>query len=799
VPRFASSTGSRALLRCVLGIAFAAFVDAASGDGVTDDEVEQAIAKAVKFLWDKQKSDGSWSEGGYENQYPGGLTALAGFALRTAGEGVSEPGMQRAIEHLESVYKKEQIETVYARSFALMFWCSLDPAKYRRQIRSDVSYLSQQQAGHGAWGYGRDPDAPGGWTDHSNSQLAVLALWEAADAGGEVSNRVWERAAKSWLETQNPDGGWGYPASPRAVVGGTGVDASYGSMTAAGLATMYILYDQLYAGAEGVYKEGVARNCGVSSARVRPVERSIERAWEWINKHFTVAGIPPVNSPMSRPQWMTYYLYSIERAGVASGFKYFGEQPWYRSVATQLVRTQGFDGSWGQPSASVFQTSLGLLALCKGRAAIAFNKLKYETAPGEEDDGRSRRNSPAEDWNNDPRDVATLTHWLSRRYETGLTWQTVELRADRDGLRDAPILYLTGHLGPVWTGVQKEVLRDYVLSGGTLVAVACCNRQEFVTRVIGQLDDTFPRLRRETLPSDHPVWTIHDKLTPNGDIVGYHDGCRTSVFIIKKGVCCAWQQNLVGTEAADFHLASSILLYATNKAKLRKKLAPLFAEARTLFGGKRLRVGRVRHDGDFWADPLALKRLSDALVKRAELGIDEVADVDLASAALDELDALLITGHTEFALSGAQRDALRKYIESGGTLLAAAACGRAAFDASLRKLIADAFPAGGLVPIPADDDLYRASGSGGGFDLRQVKYRRTPAGRKFDPTPAPQLLGLKLAGRWAVIYSPLDLTCAWVGHECFDCVGYEPDDARAIGVNGLLYARSQRMTGPSGK
>jgi hypothetical protein len=489
---------------------------------------------------------------------------------------------------------------------------------------------------------------------------------------------------------------------------------------------------------------------------------------------------------------MTYYLYSIERAGVASGYKYFGQQPWYRSVAEELVRSQRSDGSWG----SIYQTAFGLLALSKGRAVVVFNKLKYgEESAATDDDKKSGKSRRAPDWNNDPRDVATLTHWLARRFETGLTWQTVELRESEDAIRDAPILYINGHEGPQWTEVEQEIIRNFVWSGGTVLAVACCNRGEFVARVTEQFDRMFPQLKRSVLPADHSVWAIHDKLEPDDSLAGYSDGCRTSIFVVTRGICCAWQQNLFATQQRDFGIASNILLYATNRAKLRKKLAPLFVAPRALFGGKRVRIGRVRHDGDYWSDPYALRRLSDTLIDRAQLGIDEVADVDLAGGDLDKFNLLFLTGHQRFTLSDAQRKGLRAYVQNGGTLLATAACGREAFDAAFRQAMAETFDGRALVPIPSDDALYSTRGVGAGsFDLHAVHYKRSGSSRKFEATDTPQLWGIRAARRdgWAVIYSPLDLACGLVGHDCVDCAGYVVEDARAIGVNCVLYANRDR-------
>jgi hypothetical protein len=56
---------------------------------------------------------------------------------------------------------------------------------------------------------------------------------------------------------------------------------------------------------------------------------------------------------------------------------------------------------------------------------------------------------------------------------------------------------------------------------------------------------------------------------------------------------------------------------------------------------------------------------------------------------------------------------------------------------------------------------------------------------------APVLEGLRLDDRWAVIFSPYDLSCALEQHEAVQCRGYSKEDAARIGLNVLLYSINQ--------
>ena len=52
----------------------------------------------------------------------------------------------------------------------------------------------------------------------------------------------------------------------------------------------------------------------------------------------------------------------------------------------------------------------------------------------------------------------------------------------------------------------------------------------------------------------------------------------------------------------------------------------------------------------------------------------------------------------------------------------------------------------------------------------------------------PYLEGIKVDGRWAVIYSKYDVGCALEGHKSSDCLGHDRDSALRIASAAVLYA-----------
>ena len=106
-----------------------------------------------------------------------------------------------------------------------------------------------------------------------------------------------------------------------------------------------------------------------------------------------------------------------------------------------------------------------------------------------------------------------------------------------------------------------------------------------------------------------------------------------------------------------------------------------------------------------------------------------------------------------------------------------------------------ALPGHRLERIPPDDPLF--STAYGGYDIRQVTLRDPQSADEGQPLAArnrqvePQLEGISIDGRWAVVFSPYDISCALESHEALGCRGYTQQDAARIGLNVLLYSLNQ--------
>ncbi|MEN6496639.1 MAG: DUF4159 domain-containing protein, partial [Thermoguttaceae bacterium] len=143
---------------------------------------------------------------------------------------------------------------------------------------------------------------------------------------------------------------------------------------------------------------------------------------------------------------------------------------------------------------------------------------------------------------------------------------------------------------------------------------------------------------------------------------------------------------------------------------------------------------------------------------------------------------LYMTGHREFAWSKEDASRLQRYLKAGGILLADACCGRMNFDMAFRRELAKVFSDQQLTKIPLDHPVYHCH-----YDVQTVDY--TPRVREdFGPFDSPELEGITLEGRLAVIYSKFDLGNGWEQFPHAYSYGLRDEAALQIGTNVIVYA-----------
>ena len=154
-------------------------------------------------------------------------------------------------------------------------------------------------------------------------------------------------------------------------------------------------------------------------------------------------------------------------------------------------------------------------------------------------------------------------------------------------------------------------------------------------------------------------------------------------------------------------------------------------------------------------------------------------------------------GRSAFEFSPQEIGKLREYLNGGAVLFADACCGSPQFDQSFRKLVQQLFPDQKLERIPITHELFS---QGIGFDIRKVKRRIPQSGNLTDPLDPtlregePFLEGIQIKGRYCVIYSKYDLSCALERQASVACAGYDHHDAVRIAVNVIRYALLQDIS-----
>ena len=752
------------------------------GRHVDAAQVLAAIERGVGYLKREQLPRGRWNEmAGYD----GGITALCTLALLNAGVGVDDPTVRKALTYLRGL----ELDKTYTVALQTMVLAAAEPKKDMVLIGRNVRWLEQHQIKQGerkgAWSY----PGPGG--DNSNSQFAVLALYDAQRVGAKVSRKTWELAADYWRRTQNEDGSWGY------VPG----DVGSGGMTCAGIGGLAISSSALESG------DAAVENGRVICCRPHEVDHQLDRAIEWLGQHFSVSANPRAGAGMSA---LYYYLYGLERAGRLTARRFIGEHDWYREGAEFLVHEQDslshfWQGTWhAERTHPEISTSMALLFLSKGRRPIVMAKMKY---------------GDGETWNQHRRDAANLTAYTEEAWELGLTWQIMDSAAATvEDLLQAPVLYISGNQAPELLPHAKK-LRDYVDRGGFLFAEACCGNAAAFDQGFRQLMAAVfpePEYQLQRITPGHPIWRMQDMVRAEspyvGRLWGVEYGCRTCVVYSEEDLSCYWELAQPGLwrehpEAVTDRIADglaigvNVLTYATNrepKGKEQSFVTPLaddLVEGRTSRGV--VEIAKLRHGGGCNDAPGALVNLlRTASQGELKLRVRTAPEmINISDDALFRYHLVFAHGRHEFRLTPEERKQLHEYLQRGGTVLADAICASRAFSNAFRREIAAALPGHTLERIPPNDALFTSSY--GGYNVRSVTLRDPDATETGQPISArvrqvePQLEGIQIDGRWAVIFSPFDISCALESHEAVGCRGYTQEDAARLGLNVLVYSLNQ--------
>ena len=340
---------------------------------VDQKRIDDAIHRGVEYL--KGAESSGW------DQHINNCDELVLLTFIHAGVPEKDAKFQ---EYLQRALRAK-LERTYKVALLAMCLEELDRVKYQGRIRQCAQFLVDNQCQNGQWHYGEEtPFAVGVPTtgnnraavasaakdfaaaegaktkpkvvnrvpvekkregpptgDNSNAQYAALGLRACHEAGIILPKETVVKPAKRWWTTSqlgDPKGGkdnsvatsggtipaeprgWSYVQNPQA----------YGSMTAGAVGAVCI-YDFILG--EDWKKDKVVAG-GMS----------------WLQKNYSVTeNVGPCETGSQAPtEFLYYYLYALERAGMLYDTVFIGNKDWYLDGARELLAAQKQGGEWAQ-------------------------------------------------------------------------------------------------------------------------------------------------------------------------------------------------------------------------------------------------------------------------------------------------------------------------------------------------------------------------------------------------------------------------------------------------------------------
>jgi hypothetical protein len=446
-------------------------------------------------------------------------------------------------------------------------------------------------------------------------------------------------------------------------------------------------------------------------------------------------------------------------------------------------------------------------------------------------------------WNRKHNDTRHIVEFCSREIFNGapLSWQVYDVRRrdfGNDGvpggktgkekileevgtLLQSPLLYINGH-GPLGgraglTAAQKEIVKTYLEEGGFILAEACCGDKEFNASFKELMKELFPDNTFRKMSPEHAIWSMFPGVTPKDfpEIEVMERGCRTVCVFSPIPLAGYWEEakympadgkNPANRGEKAFCFVRNVVGYATGMELPKPKLTRQTIVTKGSEAGvtrSHFKAAQLQLAGEQAPAPDSLKNLMGYLRDNARL------EVALNSVVIEPHDPQVFTfkfnyihGRKPINFTDQEIENVQSNLNTGGLLFADAACNGfeqwKAFDKSFRDLCVKLYPDKPLEQIRErsladgkEDPLFKMARESG-INIRTVKCRRETADGKAPEKEMhdyPVMLeGIKIDGRWVVIYSKYDVGCAIEGHKAADCLGHDKDSALRIASAVVLYS-----------
>ena len=312
--------------------------------------VLQSVERAVAFL----------KTNGIKEQRLGGRALVALALLKAGVDPETDPFIQGTIKEVQKAFSTDGTVTIsdhiYTAGLLILFLAELDPDHYRGELIALGRFLHTHQRRDGSWTYltsGPADNYPAG--DMSMTQYGAMGLWTLNQIGIDISGNAVDRLGRWLTSVQNPEGAYAYHTSVSPDFRQVSWNGPTLSMTAAGLASLYVCrdlygFDDRNRRSDGVHEAFREHSEEVADVPLRDYRLSVRK------EMFTVAQMKG-NAWMERnshtiapsTDFFYYYLYALERYGA---FKELAENKplespaWYNRAATVILTKQAGNGSW---------------------------------------------------------------------------------------------------------------------------------------------------------------------------------------------------------------------------------------------------------------------------------------------------------------------------------------------------------------------------------------------------------------------------------------------------------------------
>lgn len=364
-----------------------------------------------------------------------------------------------------------------------------------------------------------------------------------------------------------------------------------------------------------------------------------------------------------------------------------------------------------------------------------------------------------------------------------------------------PVLFFTTHHRFAFTGAQRTLLRQYLLTGGMVVFNARAGSAPAYDSARRELRLILPELPLQRLGEDHPILHSYynlNQLTPGA---GARDGrpwlegvaiaCRTAALISRWDLAAGWAGHRADTAYVPedaLRLGINLSSYASAvRAWSRQAAAGAAYPDGAASDADRLFVAQVEYEGEWRTRYAAFPILLHSFNQRTEVPVKlGVRTMRLRDPRLFDAPLLYLTGHEPLVLAADEILALRRYLESGGFLFAEACCGRRSFDRSFRALMQQVLPDRPLEAISEDSALFQTPNR-----MAPLGVTASLAAKEKSMVMPPRLEGIRVGESYGVVYSPIGLAGAWEATPMPYADGYDDPAALKLGQNILFQAITQ--------